>query len=114
MTDQITFSLRKDTIKERSQLIVTVNFRTRATASATTPTNVRYRLDCLSTGKEIADWTAATPGTTATITISPDQNAIQGDGLRERKQLTVAADYGLSTQYTETLEYWVQNIRGIP
>ena len=113
-SDQIVFSARKDRIKEGSRLIVTARFRDRATQANVTPTNVKYRLDCLTTGAAIADWTTATPGTTVAITTTPEQNAIRDQGqYSERKQLTVAADYGLSTQYVETFDYWVESVHGI-
>lgn len=112
MTDQIVFVYRKDRWKENSRVPVTARFLDRASADEVTPTNVRYRLDCLTTGKQIADWTSATPGETVNITITPTQNAMQSDcNVRERKQLTVAADYGLSTEFRESLVYEIENIR---
>lgn len=114
MTDQIAFSLPKDRVKEESQLIVTAYFRDRATQAADTPTNVYYRLDCLSTGIAILDWTSISTAASVSITITPTQNEIQRThNYQERKQLTVAADYGLSTQYVESVEYDVVNLQGI-
>lgn len=112
-TDQITFSMSKDRWKERSQVPVTVRFRDRALADEVTPTNVRYRLDCLTTGVVLLDWTTATPGETSAITITPTQNAIQNNfNTHERKQLTVAADYNLTTQFVESIEYEITNLQG--
>lgn len=111
--DQITFTLAKDQWKEKSKVPVTVRFRDRALADEVTPTNVKYRLDCLTTGVAVLDWTTATPGETAAITVTPTQNAIQnGCNAYERKQLTVAADYGLSTQFVESIEYVITNLQG--
>lgn len=113
--DQIAFQTQKDVLKEGSRLVANVNFRDRTTAAAVSPTNVRYRLDCLSSGAELLGWTAASPSSTVTLTITPALNAIQHESSkRETKQLTVAADYGLSTQYIETYEYEIINLRGTP
>lgn len=110
MTDQIVFTYRKDRWKENSQVSVTARFL--ADAAAVTPTNVHYRLDCLTTGTKLADWTSATPGETVDITITPTQNAMQSDcNVLERKQLTVAADYGLSTEFRESWVYEIENIK---
>lgn len=113
-TDQITFTLRKDRWKERSQITVGARFRDRALADEVTPTNVKYRLDCLTTGVQIADWTSVTPGETVTITITPTQNAIQYFCNRnERKQLMLAADYGLATQFIESINWEITNLQGL-
>lgn len=114
MTDQITFSLSKDTWKERSQIVVGARFRDRATAVEVTPTNVKYRLDCLTTGIAIADWTSVTPGETVSITVTPTQNAIQNAcNLHERKQLTVAADHDLATQFVDSIDWEITNLQGL-
>lgn len=114
MTDQIRFTLRRDRYKERSKVVIVARFRDIATDDEVTPTNVYYRLDCLETGNEILDWTSTTTGETASITITPAQNKIQYNGnRRERKQLTVAADYGLATQFAECVEYEIENVLGI-
>jgi hypothetical protein len=112
--DQITFTIAKDCWREQSQVPVTVRFRDRALADEVTPTNVKYRLDCLTTGVPLLDWTSVTPGETVAITITPTQNAIQNNcNSHERKQLQVAADYGLSTQFVDAIDYEVTNLRGL-
>ncbi len=112
--DQITFTLSKDRWKERSQITVGARFRDRALADEVTPTNVKYRLDCLTTGQSIADWTSVTPGETVSVTVTPTQNAIvNGCNTHERKQLMIAADYGLATQFVESIEWEISNLRGL-
>lgn len=115
MADQIGFSLPKNVIQEQSQLVVGASFRTRATAAASTPTTVHYRLDCLSTGNQVADLTEVSPSASSvSITITPTQNAIQDEcNSYERKQLTVVADYGLATQYVDRITYDVNNLSGL-
>lgn len=104
----IYFSTATRKVNERSSMLVTARFRDRATNLDVTPTNVRYRLD----GEcgEITGWTTATPGTTAAITLTSAQNAILNDTRTlEERTLSVAADYGLSTQFIESMTYQVRN-----
>ena len=112
--DSITFTANSRRINERSILAVTARFRNLASAADVTPTNVKYRLDDLGTGWPITDWTTVTPGTTATITLSAAENAIRNCTRdTERKQLVVASDYGLSTQFLAVFEYDVRNLQGV-
>src|SRR5690242_9231690 len=97
--DQIALQIPETRVKEGSSFSVTANFRTRSTGTATTPTTIHYRLDCLTTCTEIADWTSVTPASSATIAVTGEDNEIQNNGNGyERKQLTVVADQGLDTQ----------------
>jgi hypothetical protein len=112
MTDRITFGYVKDHVREKSQLAVTARFLTADVLTA--PTNVYYRLDCLTTCQTIQDWTSVSADDEVDLTLTASQNAIQcQDNEVERKQLTVAADYNLATEYRETFEYDVLNIRHV-
>lgn len=111
--DAVFIQLPKLRVKEDSAFTATVNFRTRSTGAAATPTNVKYRLDCLTTGLQLADWTTVSAASSVSISITATHNAIQNDSNElERKQLTVALDHGLSTQHTETAEWIVENVYG--
>lgn len=113
-SDQITFNLPKDKVGEGSRLIITARFRDRATSAAVTPTNGYYRLDCLTTNTEIVDWTAGTATTSMAVTLTPTHNSLQSEFNKvERKRLTVAADYGLSTQFVDHVDYDVVNERDL-
>ena len=80
---------------------------------AQVPTTLHYRLDCLSTGTQILDWTSITADDVSSIAITATQNAIQSDCNEiERKQLTVKANSGLSTQYQASFSYDVTNLFG--
>jgi hypothetical protein len=104
----IYFSTPTRKINERSSMVVVARFRDRATGTDVTPTNVRYRLD--SECGEILGWTTATPGTTATLTLTPEQTAMRnGPHNIETKTLSVAADYGLATQFIESMDFQVRN-----
>ena len=106
MTDQVSITIPRPKVQEGSAFTATAYFRDRATAAASTPTNIKYRVDCLTTGTVLADWTTVSPATTATIAVTSTHNAIQSAGT-ERKQITVAADYGLATQVTESVTWEV-------
>jgi hypothetical protein len=104
----IYFSTPTRKVNERSVMTIVARFRDRSAGTDVTPTNVRYRLD----GEcgEILGWTTATPGTTATITLTPAQTAVlNGSRNIETKTLSVAADYGLATQFVESMDFQVRN-----
>lgn len=107
--DFISFSAPQTVVNERSSLVVAARFRNRASAADVTPTNVYYRLDDGQTG-EITGWTSVTPGTSVSITLSPTQNQVRNcTRAIEQKVLSVASDYGLSTQYIQPMRYDVRN-----
>lgn len=96
-------------INERSSMVVTARFRDRATNADVTPTNVYYALHDGEDG-EITGWTRLTPGTTASVTLTPAQNQIRNcTRALEAKFISFAADYGLSTEYREVFRYEVRN-----
>jgi hypothetical protein len=114
MTDQIVFYQRKDHVREKSQHVLSVTFRDRTTVANVTPTNIRYRIDDLTNCATILDWTAVSPDDEITLTITPTQNELQSQCNREEKrQVTVAADYGLSSQFMDSVCFDVENIRGV-
>lgn len=108
--DQIVFSFQRDRINERSRLVVTARFRDRTTDADVTPTNVKYRLDNITSGAQIADWTTATASTSVAITLTSAQNECTVRSEQQRNLLTVAADYGLSTEFSESLQYEIRNL----
>lgn len=115
MADQIAIQLPRSQWKEGSAFTVTAYFRTRSTAAADTPTTIHYRLDCLSTGTELADWTSVSVAGNISISITGTHNAIQSDANRyEKKQLTIMADQDLSTQHRESVTWQVSNLYGSP
>lgn len=114
MTDVVAIVIPRPMCREGSAFTATAYFRDRATAAASTPTNVYYRVDCLTTGQQVQDWTAGTPGASTSIAVTAANNAIQSDSNQyELKQLTVAADYGLATQVTESAVWTVTNTFGV-
>lgn len=114
MIDQIVFFQRKDHIRESSQHTLDVKFKQRSDASLQVPTNIRYRIDDLTTGVAVLDWTSVSADDEITLTITPTQNAMQDQcNRKEVREVVVAADYGLSTQYLGSVTYEVENLRGV-
>lgn len=105
--------ITQNTIKERSAFTVTSKFYSDSADpwTLTAPTTAKYRIDCLSTGYPVRDWTSLTPATSISVPISSSDNQIFDDTKRrERRLLTIKADDGLSTQYQETYDWDVINL----
>lgn len=115
MADEVAVRLPKTRWPEQSAFTATVNFRDRATKAASSPTTIHYRVDCLSTGTVLTNWTTvSSPAAEKEISISSTENSIQQDSSRrEHRQLVVKADDGLSTQVTGRALWWVENFAGV-
>jgi hypothetical protein len=112
MSDTVAIQIPRPRIKEGSAFTATAYFR--AVGAASTPTNVSYRLDNLTTGERIADWTSVSAAANVSIAITGTQNAIRSQCNRiERMQLTVAADHDLSTEVRDAAVYEVENLQGV-
>lgn len=100
-------------VSERSRDEIGLTFT--YNGSRVTPGAARYRIDCLSTGQVIVDWTDFTPASAEyTVVVTPDQNRIIRSGNRsERRQLAVEANPGTDYQFTDTYDWLVVNKRGI-
>jgi len=99
-------------VREGSGFTATARFVSGKTATA--PTTVKYRVDCLTTNKTLTDWTSASAAASVSISITPTENAIQDESnAYETKQLTVAADPDLSTQTREVVTWKVINNKRI-
>jgi hypothetical protein len=113
--DQVEIQIPKPTVTEGTGFTATAAFRTRSTKAASTPTTVKYRLDCLTTETLLADWTSLTPSSSVSIPVIGTYNAIQSDTNDvEVKQLTVKADDGLATQVVQSVRWKVENLFGTP
>ena len=113
--DQIALMVPEPRFREGSAFTATAHFRTRATSAATTPTTIHYRLDCLTTCTELADWTSVSASTNVSIAITATHNSIQSNGnARERKQLSVMTNMDLPTQCREAVSWIVENLYGSP
>ena len=98
---------------EGSSFNVTAYFRDSSNA-AEAPTTSKYRIDCLSTGKELLDWTTLTPAVSNSIAITATYNAIQNSSnTTEKKQITVAANPGGATQTRDVAIWLTENVSGV-
>ena len=98
--------------QEGSSFNATAYFRSAGTASAST--TAKYRVDCLTTGKELTDWTTITPAVSITIALTATHNAIQWQTNRiEKKQLIVASDPGGAGQTRDKATWIVENIENV-
>ena len=111
MTDTF-IKLSNTSAKERNSITVTAYFRDSSNA-AEAPTTIHYRIDDLTTKTAITGWTSVTPAVSAAIVITSAENRIIGQGnKRERRQITVSADKGTTTETRDTAEWFVENIGG--
>lgn len=114
---RITFRapIPRNEVKESSTITVTAKVWDDSADpwTASTPTTLHYRLDCLSTGTQILDWTSITAAASSSIVVTGAQNAIQSDCNEfEKKQLTLKVNSGLSTQYNDCFTWQVKNLSG--
>jgi hypothetical protein len=102
------------TVNERTTAYLQVAFKDKAGASSQ-PTSASYRLDCVTTGEQLRDWTALQPQALQEITLTPADNAIVNPGNRsETKRATVRATYGTDAdQVHAAYEYAVNNLQGV-
>jgi hypothetical protein len=115
MADQIAIQLPKTKWREGSAFTATAYFRTRSTAAADTPASVKYRIDCLTTCTELADWTTVSAASNVSIAITATHNAIQNEcNKTELKQLTIASDFEAVDQHRESVVWTVENLYGSP
>ena len=81
-----------DSVNEKSQIFITATHLDKA-GDPTTPTSLRYRIDDVSSGAVILDWTSiaiTSPGTSHEITVTAAQNAILNTlNSSEQKILTL-------------------------
>jgi len=81
---------------------------------ATTPTAVRYRIDCLTTGAEIAAWASLTPGTTVSVPLTAALNLMQAEtNERETRRVTVEASYSSDGKLVDYEDFTLANSKGL-
>lgn len=116
MNITLTSKLIANRVEEDSAFNVTAKFYDDSTDPWTlsAPTTVRYKVVCLSTGNTMVDWTSSTPATSVTLPMTSAANAVNANWRPyERRELTVQANAGLSTQYAATYRWLVTNPLGI-
>lgn len=102
-----------DTINEDTTSYVTLAF-TDKTGAPAVPLAVTYRVDCLTNGREVLDWTAfgGAMASTIEITLPPSCSAILNPANEtERRALQYVASYSLTDQYHGEFQWDVDNLR---
>ena len=100
-------------VQEGSAFAAIAYFRDTAGAAGASAT-AKYRVDCLSTGKELTALTALTPAVSISIPITATHNAIQSQGNRfETKQLIVISDPGETDQTVDQATWRVENLHNV-
>lgn len=100
------------TIDEASALFMTLTF-TDENDLPIVPATVKWRLDDLTNGVEVKAWTALTPASTITFTISALDNAIAVQtNVLENREALVRVNEGLATQAHEHKLYRIENHTG--
>jgi len=102
-------------INEGNSFTATAYFRNASTGAAEAPTtNVKYRLDNVSTGQQILDWTSATPASEVSISITSAHNKILSRQAHKQEivQLVVAADRGETSANYSTIQWKINNVFG--
>jgi hypothetical protein len=114
VADQVEIQMPLTRVTEETTFTVTSYHRTRATKASSVPTTIHYRIDCLTTKREITDWTSvSSPAASNSIIITSTENKILDDSNNnERKQITIKLDSGLTTQVMKTKTWTVDNILG--
>ena len=111
MTD-VYITIPETIVQEAGSFTATAYFRLAGTASASA-TSSSYRVDNLSTGKQLADWTALTPAVSISIAITSAHNKIQQTtNSREKVQLTVASDRGQTSANYDSISWTIENKYG--
>lgn len=98
----------KPLVDERSSFNATSYYRSAGTASA--PTTAAYRIDDLTTGTVIQDWTALAAAAEISIPVTSNNNRlIDRCNDNEKRLITVAADKDTDTETRDNIEYVVNN-----
>lgn len=99
-------------INEKTTAYLPVSFRDKHGQLAA-PSSITYRIDCLTSGRQVRAWTALSPAAQTEIVLTASDNAIFGSSERERRLVTVVASYGSGTddQVTGDYTYDVRNLR---
>ena len=110
---EIYISIPQLKFSEGASMVATAYFREGETSEV--PTTAKYRLDCLTTGKELKDWTTLTPAASIAIAVTATENALQNQNNKnEKKQITIARNPDLDTQVRRTKTWKVINNRSLP
>lgn len=86
------------------------------TGAAQNPASSRYRIDNVTTGAVILDWTNASPsGGVLDLTITPAQTTMAAPRLNEFELVRVSVEgtYSGTDKVREDYEFWIQRQKGL-
>jgi hypothetical protein len=108
--DKIAIQISRTRVNEGDSFPVNLAFVDLEGETTEAPDTVDFRVDCLTTGHIMVDWTTAAPGDTSSIQIDSAANALQVRSNRtERRQLTVRANRDATTQVSGQVRWTVRN-----
>ena len=106
---EVYLQIPRKRVNEGAYFNGTAHFRDGDTSAA--PTTARWRLDNLTTGRNVTAWTTITPAASATLVVGP--NTLQEHNRKNvLMQITVESDTDLTTQDRTTVQYRIVNNRG--
>ena len=115
MIDQVSLLIRKTRVNEGDTFNVDAAFVDNGTEALDTPTSVDFRVDCLTTGQVVKDWTAAALGDSSTVQMDSAFSVIINRWNRtERKQVTVRLNRDDDSQVSARACWTVRNQDFLP
>lgn len=100
-------------VNEKSPIEMKVVF-TNAAGDPLVPTTVDWRIDDLTNGAQVRDWTnLPSPASTMTVVVPGSDNAIdENENVKEVQLFGIRVDTGLDGEGHAELEYNVLNLKG--
>lgn len=106
-------SRRVDTYNEGQSFTATFKFFD-SDWVASSPVSLRYRIDDLTNGSTVRDWTIVTAASEVDIEVTPDDNDIVDTGNRsERRQMVIQTNYDTDTQSVQKVDWIIENLQGV-
>ena len=111
MSIEVKVQIPKPVVLEGDYFEATIYYR--ASGSASANSSLEYRIDCMTTGTEIKDWTPATSATATGAYVfavdSTPNRIIDRSNANEKRLITVVADRGTGFSPRDNIEYIVNN-----
>jgi hypothetical protein len=102
------------TVKEGCSAWLQVTLKDKTGALAI-PTATRYRIDCMTTGAIIKDWTVGPASSAFELALSATDNVMQSENnAQEQRRVTVEASYGSAAdKATDEFDFTLVNLSGV-
>lgn len=102
------------TVKEGCSAWLQVSLKDKTGALAA-PSAVRYRVDCLTTGTLVLDWTVGPAESAFELLIAATLNVMQDEkNAQEQRRVTVEATYGSSAdKATDQFDFTLVNLSAV-